>query len=53
MQKLADKMGMDVNKLEVRELIGEYEFVSKQMYQIEELASITLENLKTDTDKYL
>ena len=43
MQKLADKMGMDVNKLEVQELIGEYEFVSKQMYQIEDASKLMLE----------
>ena len=43
MHKLADKMGMDVNKLEVRELIGEYDFVSKQMYQIEDASKLMLE----------
>jgi len=34
MEKLADKMGTDVNALEVRELVGEYDFVAKQLYQM-------------------
>lgn len=32
-KKIADKIGTDVNSFEVRELIGEYDFVTKQLYR--------------------
>lgn len=43
MQKLADKIGMDVNTFEVRELVGEYDFVAKQLYQMEDVSVLMLE----------
>ncbi len=43
MQKLADKMGTDVNAFEVRELVGAYDFVSKQLYQMEDVTTLMLE----------
>ena len=36
-KKLASIIGMDVNSFEVRELIGEYVFVAKQLYQMEDV----------------
>lgn len=38
MQKLADKMGTDVNAMEVREIVDEYDFVAKQLYQMDDVA---------------
>lgn len=43
MQKLADKMGTDVNAHEVRELVGEYDFVAKQLYQMDDVAALMRE----------
>lgn len=43
MEKLADKMGTDVNALEVRALVGEYDFVAKQLYQMEDVTALMLE----------
>ncbi len=43
MEKLADKMGTDVNALEVRELVGEYDFVAKQLYRMEDVTALMLE----------
>ena len=43
MQKLADKMGTDVNALEIRELVGEYDFVAKQLYQMEDVSVLMQE----------
>lgn len=43
MQKLAGKMGTDVNSLEVRELVGEYDFVAKQLYQMEDVSVLMQE----------
>lgn len=43
MEKLADKMGTDVNALEVRELVGEYDFVAKQLYQMQDVTALMLE----------
>lgn len=43
MQKLADNKGKDVNSFEVKGLIGEYEFVTKQMFQIEDVTKMVLE----------
>ncbi len=44
-QKLASKKekGCDVHSFEVKELIGEYDFVSKQLYQTEDLTAMMLE----------
>lgn len=35
-KRLADMKGTDVNSFEVRQLIGEYDFVAKQLYQVED-----------------
>jgi len=35
-EKLNQKRGFDVNSFEIRELIGEYGFVTKQLYQLKE-----------------
>ncbi|MDE7416677.1 MAG: MerR family transcriptional regulator [Lachnospiraceae bacterium] len=43
MQKLADKVGTDVNALEIRELVGEYDFVAKQLYQMDDVTALMLE----------
>ena len=42
-QKIAGKMGTDVNSFEVRELIGEYDFVAKQLYQMKDVKKLMLE----------
>ncbi len=42
-EKLAGKKGQDVNSFEIRELIGEYDFVSKQLYQMEDVTKLMLE----------
>lgn len=45
-KKLASIIGMDVNSFEVRELIGEYDFVAKQLYQMEDVTKLMLEIAK-------
>lgn len=45
-KKLASKIGMDVNSFEVRELIGEYDFVAKQFYQMDDVTKLMLEIAK-------
>ena len=49
MQKLADKkeQRINVNAFEVKELIGEYDFVAKQMYQMEDVSKLMLELAST------
>ncbi|MDO5338141.1 MAG: MerR family transcriptional regulator [Eubacteriales bacterium] len=42
-KKLAEKKGHDVNSFEVKELVGEYDFVTKQMYQLPDATSMMLE----------
>ena len=37
LKKLAGKSGCDVHSFEVKEIIGEYDFVSKQMYQMKDV----------------
>ena len=34
MKKLAAKRGADVSSFEVKELVGEYDFVSRQLYKV-------------------
>lgn len=46
LRKLAEKIGQDVTSLEVRQLIGEYDFVSKQMYQMKDVTAMMLEIAK-------
>ena len=43
LKKLAEKKGQDVNSFEVKELVGEYDFVTKQMYQLPDVTSMMLE----------
>ncbi|MBR6404465.1 MAG: MerR family transcriptional regulator [Eubacterium sp.] len=45
-KKLADKKGTDVNSFEVRKLIGEYDFVAKQLYQVKDAKSLLLDIAK-------
>lgn len=42
-QKVAEKIGTDVNTWEVRELIGEYDFVARQLYQMDDVKKLMLE----------
>lgn len=39
-------LGTDVSSLEVRALIGEYEFISKQLYQMSDVKPLLLEMAK-------
>ncbi|MBR5421058.1 MAG: MerR family transcriptional regulator [Lachnospiraceae bacterium] len=39
-KKLAEKIGCDVNSFEVRQLVGEYDFVAKQLYQLKDAAPL-------------
>lgn len=43
LQKLAKMKGQDVTSFEVKELIGEYDFVSKQMYQMKDVTAMMIE----------
>lgn len=43
LHKLASKMGCDVNTFEVKEIVGELEFVTKQMFQLKDAGSFMLE----------
>lgn len=45
-RKLAAKIGADVRSFEVKELIGEMDFVSKQLYQMEDVTSFMLDMAK-------
>lgn len=42
-QKLSEKKGQDVNSFEVKELVGEYDFVTKQMFQLPDASTMVLE----------
>lgn len=42
-KKLAEKKGQDVNSFEVKELVGKYDFVTKQMFQLPDATSMVLE----------
>lgn len=42
-KKLAAKAGMDVNSFEVKGIVGEMDFVSKQLYQIEDVTVFMLD----------
>lgn len=46
MQKLADNKEKDVNSFAIKSLIGEYEFLTKQMFQMECVAEMVLEIAK-------
>lgn len=43
MKKLASKIDLDVHSFEVKGLVGEYDFVSRQLYQMEDVSKILLE----------
>ena len=45
-EKLAGMIGTDVNSFDVRALIGEYEFISKQLYQMPDVKPLLLEMAK-------
>ncbi len=46
LEKLAAKKGQDVNSFEVKELIGEYDFLSKKLYQMEDVRTLMLQVAK-------
>lgn len=43
LKKLAAKKGCDVHSFEVKEIVGEYDFVSRQLYQMEDVTKMMLE----------
>ena len=45
-KRLAALMGTDVNSFEVRQLIGEYDFVAKQLYQVKDAQPLLLDIAK-------
>lgn len=50
-KKLAGMKGADVNSFEVRQLIGEYDFVAKQLYQIDDPQRLLLDIAKGYQEK--
>ena len=42
-KKLADMKGTDMNSFEVRQLIGEYDFVAKQLYQVKDAKPLLMD----------
>lgn len=42
MKKIADKRGTDVHSFEVKEIVGEYDFVSKQLYRMSDMTKMAL-----------
>lgn len=47
MQKIAGHKGEDIRSFEVRSLVGEYDFVTKQMFQLPDASEMILELAKT------
>lgn len=43
MKKLAEKRGQDVNSFAVKEVVGEYDFVLKQLYQMKDVKALMLD----------
>lgn len=43
MKKLAAKKGCDVHSFEVKEIVGEYDFVSRQLFQIKDMSKMMLD----------
>ena len=43
LEKLAVKRNCKVNSLEIKELIGEYDFAAKQLYQMDDVSQMMLE----------
>lgn len=48
-RKLASKTGYDVNGIEVKEIVGEMDFISKQLYQMNDVSQFMLDM----ADKYV
>ena len=42
-EKLAVRMGADVDSFEVKEVVGEIDFVSKQLYQMKDVSAFMLD----------
>lgn len=42
-EKLSQKKGQDVNSFEIKELVGEYDFVTKQLFQLSDATTMVLE----------
>ncbi|MSA04048.1 MerR family transcriptional regulator [Lactonifactor sp. BIOML-A3] len=42
-RKLADKTGQDVNTFEVKEIVGEMDFVCRQLYQMDDVTALMLD----------
>ena len=51
MEKLVQKKGCDVNSFEVKELIGEYDFLAKQLYQMDDVTNFMLVYAKACREK--
>lgn len=47
MKKLAEKRGQDVNSFAVKEVVGEYDFVLKQLYQMKDVKALMLDFAKS------
>ena len=45
-KRIAAKKGTDVNSFEVRQLIGEYDFVAKQLYQVKDAQPLLMDIAK-------
>ncbi len=45
-KRLADMKGADVNSFEVRQIIGEYDFVAKQLYQVDDAKPLLMDIAK-------
>jgi len=43
LKKLSEKKGQNVNSFQVKELVGEYDFVTKQMFQLPDASPMVLE----------
>lgn len=50
-KRLADMRGTDVNSFEVRQLIGEYDFIAKQLYQVEDPRPLLMDIAKGYQEK--
>lgn len=42
-KKLADKTGQDVNTFEVKEIVGEMDFICRQLYQMDDVTALMLD----------
>lgn len=46
LHKLASKKGCDINAFEVKEIIGELDFITKQLYQLKDAKALMLETAR-------